>query len=159
MVWHGRAKEEISVSFFAEPREAGPFEIFLFADPDKPYSNHAYVFGFSTIVDPNDKDAEPENYIALWDGKKKTYKYLKRGLMKPMFEEKKTYLIQVLYRHGTLQMFINDKKIGEVEAKDSGPESGTVMLRVNESLVRFDNLTIKARLDDGWLRKAAKEAK
>jgi hypothetical protein len=159
MAWHGRAKDEISVTFFAEPREAGPFEIFLFADPDRPYSNRAYVFGFSTIVDPNDKDAEPEHYIALWDGKKKQYKYLKRGLMKPMFEEKKTYLIQVLIRHNMLQVFINEKKIGEVEAKDSGPDSGTVILRVNESLVRFDNLKIKAKLDEGWLRKTAKDAK
>ncbi len=159
MVWHGRAKDEVSVSFFAELRQAGPFEVFLFADPEKPYSNRAYVFGFNTIVNPNDKDAEPEHYIALWDGKKKDYKYLKRGLMKPMFEEEKTYLIQVLYRHGTLQMFINDKKIGEVEGKESGLDSGTVVLRVNESLVRFDNLKIKAKLDDGWLRKTAKDAK
>jgi hypothetical protein len=79
--------------------------------------------------------------------------------MKPMFEEKKTYLIQVLFRHNTLQMFINEKKIGEVEAKDGSINSGTVVLRVNESLVRFDNLKIKAKLDEGWLRKAAKDAK
>ena len=115
--------------------------------------------GYGVVRQGYDKDAEPEHYIALWDGKKKQYKYLKRGLMKPMFEEKKTYLIQVLYRHGTLQMFINDKKIGEVEAKNGSTDSGTVILRVNESLVRFDNLKIKAKLDDGWLRKAAKDAK
>jgi serine/threonine-protein kinase len=136
VVWKGRAKGELSVSFFVEPREVGPFEVLLFADPAKLYQGRAYAFGFSTIVDEDDKDAEPEHYIALWDGKKEQYKYLKRGIISPELEEKKTYQVQIVIRHETLQLF-----------------------RVRDSHVRFDNLTIKAKFDESWLRKAAKDAK
>lgn len=157
LVWKGRAKSELSISFFAEPRETGPFEILLFADPEKLYKGRAYAFGFSSIVDESDKDAEPEHYIALWDGKKEQYNYLKRGIINPDLEEKKTYQIGINIRHDTLQLFINEKLRGEV--KDSTLNSGTVVLRVRNSHVRFDNLTIKARFDETWLKKVAKESK
>ena len=77
--------------------------------------------------------------------------------MKPVLEEKKTYQVQIIVRHDTLQLFVNKKRLGEV--KDSSLSKGTVVLRVAGSLVRFDNLSIKARLDDNWLKKAAKDAK
>lgn len=157
LVWHGEAQGELAIAFFAEPREIGAFEVLLFADPSKLYNGRAYAFGFSAIVDEDDEHAEAEHYIALWDGKKQSYKYLKRGIMKPALEEKKTYLVQIIARHDTLQMFINDKLLGEV--KDTTLDSGTVVLRVKNSLVYFDNLTIKANFDEGWLRKSAKDAK
>ena len=157
LVWKGAASEEFSVSFFAEPVELGFFEILVFADPEKPYQNKAYAFGFHAAVDENEKNPEPEHYIALWDGKKETYKYLKRGIMKPALEEKKTYLVQIIARKGVLQLFVGEKLLGEL--KDSTLDKGTIALRVSGALVRFDNLEIKAGFEESWLRKAAKGAK
>ncbi len=156
LIWSGQAKDELALSFFVEPIETGPFEVLLFADPSKLYSGRAYAFGFSATIDEGE-NAEPEHYIALWDGRKGQYKYLKRGIMKPELDEKKTYHVQIIARHNTLQLFVNKKLLGEV--KDSTLGGGTVVLRVNGSLVRFDNLTIKAKFDESWLRKAAKSAK
>lgn len=157
LIWSGRVRDEISLSFFAEPRLVGPFEILLLADPEKPYKGRAYAFGFSSVLDTGDKAAAPEHYIALWDGRKGHYKYLKRGIPTPELEEKKTYLIQIIVRHHTLQLFIDEKLLGEV--KDTTLDAGTVVLRVGDSLVRFDNLTIKAHFDRNWLKKAAKNAR
>ncbi len=157
VVWKGKAEGELSVTFFVEPVEAGPFEVLLFAHPAKPFQSRAYAFGFSTLIDRGVKGAAPEHYIAVWNGRKSEHKYLKRGIMKPKLEEGRTYLVQILVRQRTLQLFINEKLLGEVN--DSQLNSGTVILRTHGTRVRFDNLIIKARLNSTWLKKASKEAK